>query len=834
MAGPKPRRMLHGIETLPRRPVFHRGKVIYEMDLDGLLARRPQLALIDELAHSNAPDSRHEKRWQDVEEVLAAGIDVHSTLNIQHIETLNDPVARITGIRVRETVPDHVLAGADEIELVDLPPDDLMARLREGKVYVPEQAARAAQNFFVKGNLTALRELALRAAADRVDAELREHMAQNAIPGPWPAQERILCCIDDSPTARDAIRAAKRAADRARSDWIALHVTSTRAEDLPDEAKDRLAQSLRLAERLGAEVHSIQPESRVAAEILAFARRSNVRRIVLGRPRPRGWLGRLGARIGNETVAADVIAGGAAFEVMLVAEDGPRPRRVAPGWRPGIGPGLAPWFAAAAAILVATVLAAIVDAAFPVASLSLIYMTAVIVTATRFGLWPSILAAGLGFLSYNFFFTVPRHTFFVVQEHEVLTLGLFLAASILTGNLAGRLRQREISQRAIADRTSNLYDFSRRVAAAASFDDVVWAAVSHVAMTLECQSVLLVPEPSGQLAIAGAFPPEDRLGYREMSAAQYAWEREEPAGRGSATLPASAWLFLAVRTGERKLGVLGIAWEDARSLSPGDRRLVDALVDQIALALERTRLSEDLARARVASEAERLRGALLSSVSHDLRTPLVSIIGAATTLVETEGLPVSDRRMLAETIREEGERLDRYIQNLLDMTRLGHGALAPKRVASDLAELVGSARQRLRGVLAGHPVEVEVPALPPMLCDPILIEQVIVNILDNAAKYAPPQTAIRISGRVDGPRIELAIADRGAGIPVDAREKVFDMFYRVQNGDRQRAGTGLGLAICRGLVEANGGSIRAEAADADGTGTRIVVALPLANPEAPE
>ena len=826
--------LLRNLAVQPRRPVHYRGRILSEMDIDALIARRPTLALIDELAHTNAPESRHEKRWQDVEDALAAGIDVYTTLNVQHIETLNDTVARITGVRVRETVPDRIIEEADEIELIDLPPEELLARMRAGKVYMQDQAVRAVQNFFAKGNLTALRELAMRAAADRVDAQLREHMAINAIPGPWPAQERILVCINESPSARDAIRVAKRSADRARAQWLALSVTSSRAEALSDEEKDRLAAALRLAERLGAEIATIEAEHDVAQEILDFARRRNVRRIILGRPRPAGFL----ARMFGESVTRSLLRIGAEFEITLTAKQPdaqPDKPKVAPKLRLAARSDPKGYLAAVLCVGVATALCLAVQATFPVASLAVIFMTGVIVVASGFGRGPALATAGLSFLAYNFFFTEPRYTFSVISEADFVTLGLFVVASIITGNLAARLRERVDAQRAIVDRTNKLYNFSRRVAVAASFDDAVWAAVSHVATTLECQSILLAPNTAGVLEIAGGFPPEDQLPLRDMSAATYCWERGEPAGHGSGTLPAAQWFFLPIRTAERRLGVVGIRYEDARSFSPVDRRLLEALVDQVALALERIRLNEDLEETRLASETERLRTALLSSVSHDLRTPLVSIIGAAGSLAEpAAGLTDTGRISLAQTIREEGERLDRYIQNLLDMTRLGHGALKPKLVPTDLVDLVGAARHRLRAPLRDHKVAIEMADdMAPVHIDPILTEQVIVNILDNAAKYAPAGTTITITARVDGARALLSIADEGPGIPPEAQGRVFDIFYRVDTGDQQRAGTGLGLAICKGLVEAQGGSIRAEAASADGSGTRIVISLPLDNPEWP-
>lgn len=818
---------LSGLPQLARKPVIYKGRALTEMDLDGLLARRPALALIDELAHTNADGVRHEKRWQDVEEVLAAGIDVFTTLNIQHIETLNETVARITGVRVRETVPDRLLEMADEIELIDIPPDELLERLRQGKVYPQDQAARALTSFFAKGNLTALRELALRAAADRVDAQLREHMAANAITGPWPTQERILVCVNESPAAREAIRVAKRSADRARAEWIAINVTQARAEGLPDADKDRLAGTLRLAERLGAELATLEAEQDVAQAILSYAADRNVQRIVIGRPRSRPFW----ARLTTEDVADGLLRQSGRFEITLAAEPDDRGARA--GWHmPGVAREPLAWGEAGLAVAIASACAYAAEQLFPVASLSVIYMTAVVVVASRRGLGPATATAVLGFLAYNFLFTHPRYTFHVSRQGELLTLGLFLVASLITGNLAARLRARIDAQASIADRTNKLYDFSRRVAAAATADDVIWASVSHVATTLRCEAVLLRPSPSGELQVVGGFPPEDRLDIRDQSAAQFAWDKGEPSGRGSDTLPTARWFFLPLVAAERRLGVLGIAYSDERLLARTDRRLLDALVDQIALALERLRLTEELSETRLASETERLRTALLSSVSHDLRTPLVTIIGAAGSLADTPVLPAAARKDLAENIREEGERLDRYVQNLLDMTRIGHGALKLHLAPLDVGELIGSARHRLRAPLRAHQVTADVPdSLPLVIADEVLLEQVLVNILDNAAKYAPAGSTIAVAARQTGAKLDLSITDSGPGIPPAEQGRVFDMFYRVTEGDRQRAGTGLGLAICKGLTEAMGGTIRAETASPDGTGTRIVLSLPLFNPE---
>ncbi|BBK30932.1 two-component system sensor histidine kinase KdpD [Stella humosa] len=828
--------LLAGLEVMPRRLVGYRDRTFSEMDVDAVLARRPRLAIVDELAHTNVPGSRHPKRAQDVEELLDAGIDVYSALNIQHLESLNDIVARISGVRVRETVPDGVLELADEVELIDLPTDELIQRLRQGKVYVHDQIARAIQNFFSKGNLTALRELAMRVAADRVDAQMTQHMRSHAIAGPWPTQEKILVCINESPVAKSLVRAAKRMAERARIGWIVANVVTPHRESLPDAAKDRIVEALRLGESLGAEVVTLTAGADVAREILDFARQRNVSRLVVGRPRPR----RLLAFLSRETVAEELVRRAVDFEVTLVASD-PREGARAPIRGPRLLPerNLAAYGWAAVAVAVATGVAMAIDAVLPVSSLSPVFLVAVLLVATRLGLWPSLFASLASFAVYNFFFTEPLFTLLVSSRDDVLALLLFLAAALFSGNLAGRLRAQVTAQRAVSKRINNLYEFSRKIASAASLEDVVWAAVHHVASTLQCRALVLAPgEGGGHLAIIGGYPPEDQLDAKDRGAAEWAWEHGEPAGWGSDTLPTSAWLFLPLKTGQGAVGLLGVAFDGRALLSPDERRLLEALVDQVALAVERTRLVADLGETRFLSETERLRQALLSSVSHDLRTPLVSIIGAASTLIESDAaLGPEGRRQMAEAIREEGERLNRFVQNLLDMTRLGYGALRLNLDWVDLREVMGRATRQLGPVLRDHPVDIAVPAsLGPIHIDAILMEQVMANLLDNAAKYAPAGTPITVAARRDGREVVIETSDAGPGIPPEDRERVFDMFYRVRAGDGQRAGTGLGLAICRGIVEAHGGRIKV--GDAAGGGARIEIRLPSAGepptPPAPE
>ncbi|TCT04261.1 sensor histidine kinase [Aquabacter spiritensis] len=829
--------LLGSLEQMPRRPVAYRGQWLSELDLDALLARHPQLALIDELAHSNAPGSRHPKRWQDVLEVLEAGIDVTTTLNIQHIESLNDIVARITGVRVHETVPDQVLQRADDIELIDLPPEELIKRLKEGKVYVSQQIGQALENFFGKGNLTALRELALRTAASRVDAEMLAYMQANAVKGPWPTEERLLVCINEAPVAKSLVRAGKRMAERARIPWIVVTVLTPRHETLPAGARAATMEALRLAETLGAETVTLHAESDAAAEILRYARSRNASRLVIGRPRAGGGFWWKIAGLLREPVADRLLDAARDFEVTVVTAQA---KPAAQAWHAGLDlrPAWRGYAAALAAIAAATLLAWPIGAweAVPGGAISAIYLTAVLVVGARHGLGASLVATLLGSAAYNFFYTAPYYTLAMSHPEDVVSILVFLVGAVFTGTLAGRLKAQVESMRATQRRTETLYDFARKIASANNTDDVLWAAAFHIAATLDCRSLILMPNAEGGLDQVQGHPSIEELDARAEGAARWAFERNAPAGAGTATLPTSDWLFVPLATGDRPLGVIGVRFADpGRSLDPETRRLLLAVEDQVAVVVERARLAEELADARVSAEGERLRAALLNSVSHDLRTPLVTVIGAVSALAEDDGeLAAADRRDLATTALDEARRLDRYVQNLLGMTRLGHGALRLRRAPVELREIVGRVRADLARTLAGHRVAVTIPRDMPMLdVDPVLIGQALTNVVENAAKYAPLGSTITIAAAASGGQARIEVSDEGPGIPEGERERVFDLFHRAAQGDARPAGTGLGLAIVRGLVEAHGGTASAEAGP-NGRGAAIVLTLPLAAPSLSE
>jgi two-component system sensor histidine kinase KdpD len=821
--------LIRNLEILPKKPLPHKDRFIDEMDLDGLLGRKPQLVLVDELAHTNAPGSRHPKRYMDVEELLAAGIDVYTTLNIQHLESLNDVVAQITRIRVRETVPDSILDAADEIELIDITPNELIQRLREGKVYVPKQAERALRHYFSPGNLTALRELALRRTAQRVDDQLLNHMRAHAIAGPWPAGERVLVCLSEDPRAAGLVRYTKRVADRLRAPWTAIHVEAARSYDLSVVERDRIADTLRLAERLGATCATIPGGVSVADDVMAYARSNNVTQIVIGKSNRSRWFEMLHGSVVHDLVrrsgniSVHVIAGEHAGE--------PIPRKTVKTTPPSREPTPLAYLLALGAATVALPVALLIRPYFGRETVPLVFLMAVIGVAQRFGFRPAVTTALASSLFYNFFFLPPFYTFTIADPTNVAALFFFLFVALIVSNLTNRVRRQAATARNRASITNALYTFSRNLASTLTLDDLLWAAVSQIAASLKADAMLLLPGTDRKLELAAAFPPGDTIEEAEWGAAQWSFESGRPAGRGADTLPGGLRLFLPLRTTTGTIGVVGLGSGQRAdiTLTPDERRLLDALMDQAAIAIERVRLASQMDAARVEAEAERLRAALLTSLSHDLKTPLTSILGAANSLREYadrfDGLARTD---LLRTIEEEAARMSRFVANLLDMTKLEAGAIQLKREPADIAEIVGSALQRLKGVTEGFTVRFDIePDLPLVPLDVLLMEQVLMNVLDNAAKYAPPASTIRISARRKQDAVIIEVMDEGPGIPEDRLTRIFEKFHRVHGGDRQRAGTGLGLAICRGFVDAMGGTITA-ANRTDRSGAIFAIRLSLA------
>ena len=820
--------LLDGLEVIPRKRLEYKGQSPEEMDLDAIIARRPQIVLVDELAHTNAPGSRHPKRYLDVEELLSRGIDVYTTVNIQHIESLNDVVAQITHVRVRETVPDQVFDRADAIELVDLTPDDLIQRLKEGKVYVPKQAERALEHYFSPGNLTALRELALRRTAERVDEQLLTHMQAHAIPGPWAAGERILVCISEDPRAAGLVRYAKRLADRLHAPFTALCVETRRSLQWTEEERDRVADTLRLAEALGGEAITVPGGDRsIADEVVSFAQAHNVTQIIVGKSTRSRWFEILHGSVVHELVrrsgniSVHVIAGEA------LARD-PIPRKTVRAAEDSAPFDPRPYAVALLAVAVALGIGELIQPLFGIENVDLVFLTVVVGVAVRYGLWPSLFATIVSSLCYNFFFIPPIYTFTITDPTNVAAFVFFTIVAVVVSHFAARGRSRAVAAHERVRTVELLYSFSRKLAGVGTLDDVLWATAYQAALMLKVHVVLLLPE-DGSIVVKAGYPPEDRLDDADVAAAKWAWENDRPAGRGSDTLPGAKRLFLPMRTGRGAIGVIGIdSDKPGPLLTPDQRRLLDALMDQSALAIERVYLVADLERARRAAETDRLRSALLTSISHDLKTPLAAVLGAAGTLRDlSSDLTDAEKADLLATIIDESERLNRFIANLLDMTRLESGAVVPNAAPHDVDEIVGSALRRAGKILARHHVELELAVGLPMLeIDAVLFEQVLFNILDNAAKYSPAGTTIRIQSWRDGGSVCLQVADEGGGIPPADLERIFDKFYRAQKGDQVRAGTGLGLAISRGFVEAMHGTITA-ANRTDRTGAAFVIRLPV-------
>ncbi|WPC29471.1 sensor histidine kinase KdpD [Pseudomonas moraviensis] len=802
---------------LPQQPLVrseYRGVLLEEMDLDGILAARPKLVLVDELAHSNAPGSRHAKRWQDIQELLAAGIDVFTTVNVQHLESLNDQVRGITGVQVRETLPDWVLQEAYELLLIDLPPRELLERLREGKVYVPEQARAAIDAFFTQTNLTALRELAMQTAAAQVDNDLAQGYRQLGQAAP-AVRGRLLVGVDGDAQAERLVRHASRVAQRRHLPWSLVHVDNGSGRD--EQSRLRLQSAQQLAERLGGEVVLLRA-GEVAKTLIQHAAERRASLLLVGQSRPR-----LRRRLFGGGLAARLLRQAHGLEINVLDSDHeqhpPRPRN----------PLTLVWFDYALALvatLLASALAWAVSSVLPLPNISLVFLAAVLLVAVRSSLGPALACAALSFLTYDFLFIPPNFSLSIQREEDVLTLLFFLLMAALTGNLAARQRRQLQALRDTQEETSELLDLSRKLTAATDRQAVVSAAAQHLEGWSDLQLCLLNRDGQGGWKVETGGPLQ--FTEAERAAADWAWQHDQPAGKGTGTLPLGRWWWWPLSVEDGPLALLGVCAREGQTLSGQRRRLLTALSQPLAQALARAQLADDLEAARLHGETEQLRSALLASVSHDLRTPLTAMRGSIDSLLALgEAIPLEDRRELLEGTRDEAERLDRYIQNLLDMTRLGHGALKLARDWVSPADIVGSALNRLRAVLAPLQVSTEVPAeLPLLYVHAALIEQALVNVLENAARFSPSHGRLQLRAGADEQEIFFSVSDEGPGIPEEDRAKIFDMFYTAARGDRGGQGTGLGLAICQGMVGAHGGRI-AVADGIDGRGTCITLHLPL-------
>jgi len=814
--------LLEGLETIPRQRIEYRGSLLEEMDLDAVLARRPALVLVDELAHTNAPGRRHPKRYQDVEELLAAGIDVYTTVNVQHLESLNDAVAQITTIRVRETLPDRLLDGADEVQLVDLPPEELIRRLREGKVYVPAQAQRAIENYFRPGNLNALRELALRRTADRVDDQMQDYMKSRAIPGPWPATERVMVCVSPSPTSLRLVRATKRRADRRNAPWTAVYVETPAHQRLSEQDRERISRTLRMAEQLGGQAVSI-PGEKPADDLIHYAQSHNVTEIVIGKSQRSWW-----QELFYGSIVNALIRKSGRIDVHVIrGDDSPGRSQVRPGLLSSGDSRMRDYVVSAASVAVTAAIGKTVQCFTSLPNLSIVFLLGVLFVAIRYGLWPSLVACVLSALVFNFFFIDPLYTFSIAHPGELLAFVAYFIVAVIASNLAARVHEQAEAARRREDRTSALFALSRALASAPDTQVVLSVIADQVGQIVSADTILLL-STDGVLRPAAAHPPGTTLSEHDLGAAQWAWQHGLSSGRATDTLPGISWMFLPLRTARGTVGVLGVRFEmGAGEISPRRRRLIEGLADQAAVGIESARLRQDIEQARVYAETEKLRTALLSSVSHDLRTPLASIIGAASSLL-TYGKDYDETtsRDLLQTIQEEAERLNRFVGNLLDITRLESGKLELNLDWVEISDLIGSAVTRAGQPLAGHRLTTKIESRLPLLrLDFVLMEQVLFNLLDNAAKYSPPDAAVHVQAFQEASAVKIEITDEGPGVPAADLERIFDKFYRARAADRYVAGTGLGLSICRGIVEAHGGTVAAHS-PAVAKGLAITISLP--------
>jgi len=816
--------LVQDVPLVARQALEHRGRTLQEMDLDAVLKRHPQLVLVDELAHSNVPGARHAKRHQDVQELLDEGIDVYTTLNVQHLESYNDLVMRITGVEVRETVPDSVLDMATDIELIDLPPDELIERLHQGKVYVPEQARRALDNFFTRGNLLALRELALRAAAEHVDEDLANLMRAQGIAGPWPTRGRLLVCVDATRASEDLLRSTKRLADQRHLPWTALFVETLGAQRYASK-QAQLEANLALAAELGGESASITADS-IGTGVLEYARACNAAQIVVGRPKSARW-----QRLLRGSLAEWLFDHGKGFEITVVwGDDEPsrelRPRETRISGMPLITDKMLGYGIGSAAV--ATLLSALIYARLGVENLQAVYLIAVAAAGATGGLPAALLSCLLCFLSYNFFFTEPRFTFQVSNASDVRTLVSFVIVGTIVGLISGRLKHQAVDARINTIRTAMLFDFTRRLATAVNEQDLRQAAASGMEEILGVQCVVLSCAADGRVVLPAELQRRADFRDTDVAAANWAAEHHELAGAGTKTLPAAAWYFQPLLSGEQTLGVLALQARDGRNIHTAEsRRLLFSMQAQLTTAWERFILLKHAEDAKVVRAAEGLRSALLASVSHDLRTPLVSVIGSLSAMLELSGkLNAEDQSQLVKTALLEAERLNRLIQNLLDATRLAQGGMALQLTSVPVDEVLHSAAQRLGAAAQGR-VKFELRAdLPAARADRALLEQTLTNLLENALKYSPGNTPIVLAAEERAGRICIGVADSGPGIEPAERARIFDFFYRAAQRDSGVAGTGLGLAICKGFIEAMGGKISVQVGES-GKGTMFLIELPI-------
>ena len=814
--------LVAGLEILSRKQVEYHNVALPELDVDAVLARHPAIVLVDEFAHTNAPGSRHPKRYMDVEEILDSGIDVYTTLNIQHLESLNDVVAQVTNVIVRETIPDRVIDEASEIEVIDLPPDELMVRLKEGKVYIPEQASRAIDKFFRKGNLTALREMSLRRAAERVDNQMRSYMQTRAISGPWAAGERLLVCISPSPLAEKLVRTTRRLASELKAEWFAAYVEVASRPEINPANRERIGRILQLAEELGGKSLTISGRS-IQEAVLEYAHKNNITKVVVGKPLKPRW-----QELWKGSIVDQLVYASGDIDVYVIsAREGSSSPMVPKDWQPHSP--LGRYMLALGLVFISTLLGVFIRGDFEPTNIVMLYLASTVISATFLGRGPSLLTVIAGILAFDYFLVPPYFTFAVSDTQYVITFIALFVISLVISSLTARVREQAEAAVLRERQTSALYDLSRDLTSATDLGQVANIIISQISQGFGREVAIFLPE--GEQVRIFATSPKYYPDENELAVATWAYQHNQPAGRGTDTLPAAALRCQPLKTSNGIVGVLGIHSKDKTNFLTSEQRLtLAAFANQSALAIERASLAEQAQQAELLQATEKLQTALLNSISHDLRTPLVSITGALTSLDEqSDSLKEEYRKSLIVTAREEAERLNRLVGNLLSMTRIESGAIKLHLEPGDVQDVVGTALEQLGKRVADHKVQVNIPDDFPLVpMDFTLIVQVLVNVLENAVKYSPRDSLIEVIADLLDEKTRLQIADRGVGIPSDDLAHIFDKFYRVQRPESV-SGTGLGLSISKGIVEIHHGQIYARSRD--GGGTIIIIELPLRGKE---
>ncbi len=795
--------MILGLELIPRRVVPYQNINLEELDTDAIIKRKPEIVLVDELAHTNVPGSRHPKRYLDVEDILQAGIDVYTTLNIQHLESLNDAITQVTGVKVRETVPDRIIDEASELEVIDLPPDELLIRLREGKVYIPDQAKLAIEKFFRKGNLSALREMSLRRAAERVDDQMRDYMHTKAIQGPWPATERLLVCVNESQLSDRLIRATRRLSDELKADWFAVHVNLTSRTESDPEKQERILKSLLLAEKMGARIKVVTSNS-IPEGVLTYAKKHNVTKIIIGKPIKPRW-----KEIFSGSIVDQLIRSSGDIDIYVISSQSENIKKGIPS---NIQPHQPYWryLASVGLIIISTLIGFFIKGSLEPVNLVMLYLVGVVIASVFLGRGPALLASLLSVLAFDFFLIPPYLTFAVSDTQYLITFIGFFLVSVVISTLTVRTKEQADAAIQREAYTSSLYSLVRDLTSAIDLSQVVNIIIGHVSRALGNDIAIFLPDQNDLklFACSSEYKPDAS----ELAVVTWAYDHEQPAGMGTDTLTGSSIRCQPLITGNGKIGVLGYHPIGTLNLTTLDQlRILGAFSNQAALAIERAKLAEQAHQTELLKATEKLQAALLNSISHDLRTPLVSITGSLSSLREKSlKLNKVDRQNLIETAYNEAMRLNRLVGNLLNMTRLEAGAIRLRHEPCDIQDIVGTALEQLNERLVGKPVKVTIPPdLPMITLDFALFCQALVNLIDNAIKYSPKESPVTIDAQATITGIELRVTDEGIGIPQQDLERIFDKFYRVSRPENIH-GTGLGLAISKGIVEAHGGTIRAE------------------------